>query len=215
MAGLINNIQKIKEELSGRAEIVAASKARAAGEILEAIEGGITIIGENYIQEAEEKFNAIGKKVKWHLIGSLQKNKVKRAVRIFDMIETVDSFEIADAIDRACAGTGRVMPVLIEINSGKEKNKSGVMPEEAEELVKRILELKNIKIEGLMTMGPLLLAAEDYRPYFKNTKQLFDKIKSSADMKYLSMGMSGSYRVAAQEGANLVRIGTAIFGPRP
>jgi hypothetical protein len=194
--------------LPGHVELVAAAKGRSAEEILEAIEGGVKIIGENYSQEAEEKFNIIGAKVKWHFIGRLQKNKVKKAVRIFDMIETVDSVEIASAIDKSCAEIEKVMPVLIEVNSGKEKNKSGILPEDA----KNISGFKNIKPSGLMTMGPFLKNPEDYRPYFKETKKLFDRIKINHGIKYLSMGMSDSYKVAIQEGANLVRIGTAIFG---
>jgi pyridoxal phosphate enzyme (YggS family) len=207
------NVLKIVGELPGYIELVAAAKGRSVEEILEAIDGGVKIIGENYIQEAEEKFNVVGRKVEWHLIGHLQKNKVKRAVQIFDTIETVDSIEIAEAIDRASAGAGKIMPVLIEVNSGREKNKSGVLPEDAHGLIKDLSGLTNIKVSGLMTMGPLLKNPEDYRPYFKNTKGVFDKIKSVVDIKYLSMGMSDSYHIAIQEGANLVRLGTAIFGP--
>jgi len=214
MAEIRNNIQNILRGLSSHVELVAAAKGRKIEEILEAIEAGVKIVGENYAQEAEEKFSAIGRKVKWHFIGRLQKNKVKKAVKIFDMIETVDSVKIAAAIDKACAEIAKVMPVLIEVNSGKEKNKSGVLPQDAENLIKNISGFKNIKPIGLMTMGPLLKNPEDYRPYFKETKKLFDRIKINHDMQYLSMGMSDSYRIAIQEGANIVRIGTAIFGLR-
>ncbi len=214
MAGIKDNIQKILNELPSHVGLVAAAKGRRVEDILEAIDGGAKIIGENYLQEAEEKFNIIGAKVKWHFIGHLQKNKVKKAVQIFDIIETVDSVEIAGAIDKACAGTNKIMPILIEVNSGREKNKSGALPEDVETLARHISELKNIKLTGLMTMGPALKNPEDYRPYFKDTKALFDKIKLIIDIKYLSMGMSDSYHIAIQEGANLVRIGTAIFGPR-
>ena len=214
MAGIKNNVQKIFNELPSGVELVVAAKSRSVKEILEAIESGVKIIGENYTQEAEEKFNIIGLKVKWHFIGHLQKNKVKKSVRIFDMIETVDSVEIASAIDKAAAEIEKVMPVLIEVNSGKEEKKSGILPQDAENLIKDISGFKNIRVSGLMTMGPLLKNPEDYRPYFKETKQLFDKIKTNHDIKYLSMGMSDSYKVAIQEGANLVRIGTAIFGFR-
>lgn len=213
MAGIKDNVQKILRELSRHVELVAATKARSAEEILEAIDSGIRIVGENYVQEAEEKFNTVGAKVKWHFIGHLQKNKVKKAVRIFDMIETIDSVEIAEAIDKACAVINKVMPVLIEINSGREENKSGVLPEDVETIINNISGLSNIKVTGLMTMAPLLKDPEDYRQYFKETKKVFDKIRINHDIKYLSMGMSDSYRIAIQEGANLVRIGTAIFGP--
>ncbi len=217
--GLIKgNVARILSELPAEVELVAAGKARAVEEILEAISGGARIIGENYVQEAEKKFNIIGRKVKWHLIGHLQKNKVKKAIRIFDMIETLDSFEIAENIDEACLAENKIMPVLIEINSGKEENKSGALPEEAEALIRQVAALSNLKVTGLMTMGPALENAEDYRQYFKLTKNLFETMRSlnipGVEMKYLSMGMSDSYRIAFQEGANLVRIGTVIFGPR-
>lgn len=214
MARIRDNIRDILTSLPGHVELVAATKSRSVEEILEAIEGGVKIVGENYTQEAEEKFRAIGSKVKWHFIGHLQKNKVKKAVRIFDMIETIDSVEIAAAIDKACAEIKKVMPVLIEVNSGKEENKSGVLPEDVENLIKDISGFKNIKPVGLMTMGPFFENPEDYRQYFKAARQLFDRIKINYDIKYLSMGMSDSYHIAIQEGASLVRIGAGIFGPR-
>jgi len=214
MARIKNNVQKVLSELPPHVDLVAACKSRSAEDILEAIDAGVKIVGENYAQEAEEKVSAIGNIVKWHFIGRLQKNKVKKAVRIFDMIETVDSVEIAAAIDKACAEIGKVMPVLIEVNSGLEKNKSGIFPVDLESLIKDLLGFKNITLSGLMTMGPLLKNPEDYRHYFRETKKLFDKVKSAIDIKYLSMGMSDSYQVAIQEGANLIRLGAAIFGPR-
>ena len=213
MAGVKDNVLKILSWLPGYVELVAAAKGRKVEEILEAIDSGVRIIGENYVREAEEKFIVIGPKVKWHFIGHLQKNKVKKAVKIFDMIETVDSVEIAEEIDKACASINKTMPVLIEVNSAKEQNKSGVLPEDAEAIIENISNLPSIKVSGIMTMGPVLENPEDYRPYFEQTKKLFDRIKINHDMKYLSMGMSGSYHIAIQEGANLVSIGTAIFGP--
>jgi pyridoxal phosphate enzyme (YggS family) len=153
------------------------------------------------------------------MIGHLQKNKVKKAVALFDMIETVDSLELAREIDKRCAQMGRVMPVLVEVNSGRERQKSGVMPGETEGLVKEISRLPNIKVMGLMTMGPRFGNPEDSRSYFVITRQLFERIKElklpNVEMKYLSMGMTNSYHVALEEGANLVRIGTKIFGERP
>jgi len=214
MVSISDNVRRILSALPGYVELVAAAKGRTLKEILEAINSGIKIIGENYVQEAERKFDVIGGKVKWHLIGSLQKNKVKKAVKIFDMIETADSIEIAQALDKACRESGKDMPILIEINSAREKNKSGVFPEDAEKLIKDIAGLKNIKMQGLMTMGPALENPEGCRPYFRETKDLFNRIRINYDIKYLSMGMSDSYHIAIQEGANLVRIGTLIFGPR-
>jgi hypothetical protein len=214
MAGLKDNVRQILSWLPGYVELVAVAKGRPVEEVLEAIEAGVKIIGENYLQDAEKRFPAIGSKVKWHFIGHLQKNKVKKAVRIFDLIETVDSAEIAREIDKACASINKVMPVFIEINSGREENKSGVLPEKAEGLIKDISGFPNIKVLGIMTMGPVSANPEDCRPYFKETKELFDKIRINHDIKYLSMGMSDSYHIAIQEGANIVRLGTALFGPQ-
>jgi len=212
------NVKQILTELPNGVELVAAAKTRTAEEVLKTIESGVKIIGENYVQEAERIYKVVGNKAKWHFIGHLQKNKVKKAVRLFDMIETVDSVDIATEIDKRCAQIGKIMPVLVEINSGREKQKSGVLPENAEQLVREISHLQNIKVMGLMTMGPRFGNPEDSRPYFVETKRIFDKIKNldlpNIEMKYLSMGMTNSYKIALEEGANMVRIGTKIFGER-
>ncbi len=212
------NVKKILEELPAGVVLEAAAKSRTPEEILRAVEAGVRIVGENYVQEAVEAYKVVGRRTRWHFIGHLQKNKVKKAVEIFDMIETVDSVELAREIDKRCAQKGKVMPVLLEINSGREPQKSGVFPESAEELIRQISTLKNIKIEGLMTIGPMFGNPEDARPTFKETKRLFERIKAASppgvEMKHLSMGMTNSYRVAIEEGATIVRIGTRIFGPR-
>ncbi len=212
------NVKKILNELPEGVELVGAAKTRSPEEILEAIEAGLEIFGQNYVQEAERAFEVIGGKAKWHMIGHLQSNKAKKAVKIFDMIETVDSLKLAKAIDKACQNIEKVMPVLIEINSGEEPQKAGVMPEEVIHLVKDMSELKHIKIMGLMTMGPFSGDPEDSRLYFQKTRKIFEEIKKmdhpGVEMRYLSMGMSNSYKVALEEGANLVRIGTKIFGER-
>lgn len=215
---IAENVKKILRELPEGVELVAAAKTRTPEEILQAAEAGVNIVGENYVQEARMAFTLVGHKVRWHFIGHLQRNKVKKAVEVFDMIETLDSIKLAAEIDKRCLRIGKIMPVLIEINSGKEKQKFGIWPEDAESLIRQAAEFKNIKIQGLMTMGPAFGNPEDARPYFINTKRLFDKIKAldipGIEMKFLSMGMTNSYRVAIQEGANMVRIGTKIFGPR-
>jgi len=215
---ITDNMNEILDELPEGVKLVGAAKTRTPDEILEGVEAGLKIIGENYVQEAERAFQAIGDRVKWHMIGHLQSNKAKKAVKIFDMIETVDSIKLAKAIDRACEKIGRTMPILIEINSGEEPQKAGVMPEDAVGLVKEISGLNNIEILGLMTMGPFAGDPEEARPYFQKTRALFEEIKGlelpRVEMKYLSMGMSNSYKVAIEEGANLVRIGTKIFGER-
>ena len=205
-------------ELPKGVELVAAAKTRKPEEILQAIEAGVKIVGENYVQEAERAYEVAGNRARWHFIGYLQKNKVKKAVKIFDMIETVDSVEIAGEIDKRCAQIGKVMPVLIEVNSGREKQKSGVFPEKAEQLVREISNLQNIRVKGLMTMGPRFGNPEDSRPYFVETKKIFEKLKKlnlpNVEMRYLSMGMTNSYKIAIDEGANIVRIGSKIFGER-
>ena len=206
------------DELPEGVQLLAAAKSRTPQEVAEAIDAGIGIIGQNYLQDAEPVYQAIGPAASWHFIGHLQKNKVAKAVRIFDMIETVDSFELAADIDRRCAQAGKVMPVLIEINSGREQQKSGVLPEEAEDLIRRISGLKNVPVQGLMTMGPLFGDPEESRPYFVETRKVFDALKKLAlpgvEMTHLSMGMTDSYNVAIEEGATIVRIGTLIFGER-
>ncbi len=212
------HVSKILEELPEGVSLVGAGKTRTPQEILEAVEAGLEIIGENYVQEAERAFEVIGGKVKWHMIGHLQSNKAKKAVRVFDLIETVDSIKLASAIDRACGKIDKVIPILMEINSGEESQKAGVMPEDAISLARDMSELNNIKLMGLMTMGPFAGDPEDSRPYFQKTKKLFEEIKAmglpGVEMKYLSMGMSNSYKVALEEGANVVRIGTKLFGER-
>jgi pyridoxal phosphate enzyme (YggS family) len=212
------NVRQILAELPAGVELVAAAKQRTPQEIVEAIEAGIEIVGENYVQEAEQAFAVIGKKARWHFIGHLQTNKVRKAVPIFDMIETVDSLKLAAEIDNRCKQAQKTMSILIEINSGREAQKYGVLPEETEDLIKQIAPLANIKIMGLMTMGPFAGDPEDARPYFVETRKIFEKIKKQnipqGEMKYLSMGMSNSYKVAIEEGANMVRLGTLLFGPR-
>lgn len=205
-------------ELPPGVMLVAAAKTRHAGEIQRALDAGVKNIGENYVQEAVDAFNVIGHKAVWHFIGHLQKNKVKKAVEIFDFIQTVDSYELAEEIDKRCARISRVMSVLVEINSGEEEQKFGVLPDDAIALVKEISAFRNIKVLGLMTMGPRFGNPEDSRPYFIATRKIFEKIKQldipNVEMKYLSMGMTNSYKIAIAEGANIVRIGSKIFGAR-
>jgi pyridoxal phosphate enzyme (YggS family) len=212
------NVTKLLGELPAGVILEAAAKTRTAEEIGQAIEAGVKIIGENYLQEAESAYEVIGNRAEWHFIGHLQSNKVKKAVKLFDMIETVDSVAIAEEIDKRCAQINKIMPVLIEINSGREEQKSGVFPEKAEQLIRQISGLPNLKVSGLMTMGPFSGNPEDSRPYFVATRKIFEELKKLAipgvEMKHLSMGMTNSYKVAIEEGANIVRIGSKIFGER-
>lgn len=215
------NLKYILEALPPGVILVAAAKARTPEEVEEALRAGVTHVGHNYVQEAERMtplVQALQLEVRWHMIGHLQKNKVKKAVRLFDMIETVDSWPLAELIDRRCAAIGKTMPVLVEINSGREASKTGVLPEEADDLVRRLSDLLHIRVQGLMTMGPRFGNPEDARPYFRATKEAFDRLARAnfpnIKMRYLSMGMSNSYQVAIEEGANMVRLGTRLFGER-
>ena len=215
---IARNVAGLLAELPDGVRLVAAAKTRTPEDILEAVAAGVEIVGENFVQEAERAHRVIGGRVQWHFIGHLQRNKVARAVRLFDMIETVDSMGLAEAIHRRCAGIGKVMPVLIEVNSGREPEKSGVHPEDVERLVRDISLLSGVSIRGLMTMGPAVGNPEDARPYFRETRRAFEHLRGlslpGVAMEYLSMGMTNSYRVAIEEGANIVRIGSKIFGER-
>ena len=212
------NISGILKELPEGVQLVAAVKTRTPDEIRAVIEAGVGLLGENYVQEAKAAYSVIGKDAKWHFIGHLQKNKVKKAVEIFDLIETVDSFDLAKEIDKRCLAADKVMSVLIEVNSGKESQKTGVLPEDVPGLIESIASFKNIKVRGLMTMGPFAGDPEDARPYFSQTRKVFEDLRErcipGVEMKCLSMGMTNSYKVAIEEGANMVRIGTKIFGER-
>jgi pyridoxal phosphate enzyme (YggS family) len=211
-------IARVRETLPEGVLLVAAAKGRTVAEVETAIRAGVTVFGHNYVQEAEPMIAALGDRAKWHLIGHLQKNKVKKAVGLFDMIETVDSRALAEHIERRCAVIAKVISVLVEINSGREPAKSGVFPEEAEDLIRRMAALPHLRVQGLMTMGPTFGDPEEARPCFRETKGIFDRIAGAeipnVQMRTLSMGMSNSYAVAIEEGADLVRIGTKLFGPR-
>jgi pyridoxal phosphate enzyme (YggS family) len=223
------NYARIRQEIPDYVTIVVSCKTRKAEEIEEAINAGATDIGENYVQEARQVYSALRKKavkLRWHMIGHLQTNKINKALRIFDVIQTVDSLEKAAAIDkRVESARKRIVAVFIEINIGSEDSKAGIRPDEhepfeeyIEKLITGMSEFEHLRIEGLMTMGPRFGNPEDVRPYFRRTRKIFEKIRElhlpNVGMKYLSMGMTNSYKVAIEEGSNMVRIGTAIFGER-
>jgi len=198
--------------------LVAAAKTRTPEELKAAIEAGVRTFGYNYLQEAERMIPNIGHSVQWHMIGHLQSNKAKRAASLFDMIETIDSLKLARTVNRFCADMNKILPVLIEINSGEESNKTGVLPGDVDDLVREISTLSHLRIQGVMTMGPRFGDPEKARPYFKATKTAFDRLNkaniANVEMRFLSMGMSNSYKIAIEEGANIVRIGTYLFGER-
>ena len=199
--------------------LVAVSKTMSTDRVDQAITAGATILGENYIQEAREKVNALyDRPVQWHFIGHLQSNKAKYAVRMFDLIHSVDSVKLANALDKAARKNDKVQAVLVQVNISREETKSGIDAAEAVDLVKQISCLDNIRVDGLMTMPPFFDAPERARPFFRELARLRDRIVEAnipgVQLNELSMGMTGDFEVAIEEGATLVRIGTAIFGAR-
>ena len=214
-------IEKAAEKIGKNNEdmkLVAVTKTVETEKIKEAINCGIQIIGENRVQEAESKFDQITEKVEKHLVGHLQTNKAKKAVELFDFIQSVDSQRIAQEISRRASQMGKVMKVLVEINTSGEETKFGIDPLQAISLIKSTSNLEGIKIKGLMTIGLFSDNPEDTRPCFKKLKVIFDQIKSenisNVEMSYLSMGMTNDFEIAIQEESNMVRIGTGIFGLR-
>jgi pyridoxal phosphate enzyme (YggS family) len=199
--------------------LVAVSKTVPADRVSAAISAGVTDLGENYVQEAREKIEALGREtVSWHFIGHLQSNKAKYAVKLFDLIHSVDSLKLAKELDRRARAVGKVQKVLVQVNISGEATKSGIETEQAVALVRQMARLDNLSICGLMTMPPYFNSPEKVRPYFRALKDLGDLIRTEAirnvSMAELSMGMTGDFEAAIQEGATLVRIGTAIFGER-
>lgn len=221
----IEFVNRNKDEIAGRIGrkpgevlLVAVTKTRTAEEINEAIDAGITDIGENKVQEIMDKYEAV-KPVRWHMIGHLQTNKVKYIIDKVSMIHSVDSFKLAEEIDRRAAQHETVMDILIQVNSAQEESKFGITTEETGKLIEEILEhCPHIRIRGLMCIAPFADDPEDVRIYFRAVKELYDQYARIShprlDFKYLSMGMSHDYEAAILEGSNLIRVGTAIFGER-
>ncbi|MBI3660558.1 YggS family pyridoxal phosphate-dependent enzyme [Candidatus Acetothermia bacterium] len=219
------NIAEIREriaracERSGRSpseiQILAATKTRSVEEILIAAEAGIAFVGENTVQEAKTKFSQLSASLEKHLIGHLQTNKVKPALELFDLIQSVDSLRLAQEIEKRAAQANKTVPVLIEVNVGGEASKFGIAPQETRALVEQITPLSHVHIQGLMAVAPYA-SLEEVRSHFRRMRELFELLRELAnvEMKWLSMGMSHDYEVAIKEGANLVRLGTAIFGLR-
>jgi pyridoxal phosphate enzyme (YggS family) len=223
------NIERVKNRIadaasrSGRkssdVRLMAVTKTVDDDRIVEAIEAGVDIIGESYVQEAKRKIEKMGRPIEWHMIGYLQGNKAKYAVRLFDMIHSVDRMDLAVELDRRAGLAGCRMNILIEVNTSGEKTKSGVDHQEAMQLIKEIAPLEHLTIRGLMTMPPWFDDSEDARPYFATLRALRDGIMEAripeVEMVELSMGMSGDFEVAVEEGATIVRVGRSIFGERP
>jgi len=218
------NIEKIRKrisraaEKSGRAakdvQLVAVTKGVELEGIRAAITAGISILAENKIQEVREKFFQIGPVVAWHMIGHLQTNKAKHAARIFDMVQSVDSVRVAEALDRECGKLDRQMDVLVEVNISTDENKFGAAVGDTEQLAARVRECPNLRLRGLMCMAPYVPDPELTRPFFRQMNQLFQKLKKQTDNPHwnvLSMGMTNDFEIAIEEGATLVRVGTGIF----
>jgi pyridoxal phosphate enzyme (YggS family) len=196
-------------------KLVAVSKTVETDRIKEAIEAGVTILGENYVQEAQKKIEEIGRPVSWHFIGHLQSNKAKYAIRLFDLIHSSDSVPLAEELNRRAEQADRVMKAMIEVNLSKEATKFGADEEKVLSLAKRIQNLNHLSLEGLMTMPPYFDSPEMSRPYYIALRELKERMaKEGIPMKELSMGMSNDFEIAVEEGATYVRVGTAIFGPR-
>lgn len=197
--------------------LVTVAKTQPAELVRAAIEAGAGIIGENYIQEARDKFETlVGLPASWHFIGHLQSNKAKYAVRMFELIHSVDSIKLAAELDKQARKAGKTQYILVQVNISKEPTKSGIDMEYALDLIRTISAFQNISIQGLMTMPPFFDAPERARPYFTALRKLRDQIRENLDIQLdeLSMGMTGDFEVAIEEGATLVRIGTAVFGAR-
>lgn len=195
-------------------ELVCVTKEADVGRIGEAIGLGVGIVGENRVQSAVEKYKIIGDKARWHLIGHLQTNKVRDAVRIFSLVHSVDSARLAKEIDKEAKRIGKVQDVLIQVNIAGEETKFGIEPDELEGLLKETSSYQNINIKGLMTIAPLADDPEKARPYFRKLRELRDKVNAIRNTQYtiLSMGMTDDFEVAIEEGSTMVRIGRAIFG---
>jgi len=203
---------------SGTIQLMAVSKTVEPDRIRQALDAGITLLGENYVQEAREKIPAVGRPAVWHMIGHLQTNKVKYVVNLFDWIHSVDRLELARELDKRAGQNNRKLNALIEVNVSGEASKNGAVPQQVLELVRQISILPNLSVRGLMTMPPYSDDPENSRPYFIALRRLRDEIVSAAvpgiSMTELSMGMTDDFEVAIEEGATIIRVGRAIFGAR-
>ncbi len=227
---ICENLAVIRSQIAQAAErcgrnpdkikLVAVSKRMPARAVEEAHLCGQLIFGENYLQDALKKVRQLDKSLQWHFIGHLQSNKAGQAAELFEVIETVDRLKIAEALDKHAGKLGKTLDILIQVNVGGEPQKSGIHPDKAEKLLEQIRPCSHLKIRGLMTMPPYGRDPEASRPWFRTLKQLSVQLAErelfdSNDSVQLSMGMSGDFTVAIEEGSTLVRVGTAIFGPRP
>jgi PLP dependent protein len=199
-------------------KLLAAAKSQSVEAISAAIAGGVALIGENYVQEAQEKKARLSEPAEWHMIGHLQRNKAKLAVQLFDLIESLDGIALARELDKEGRSRGKRVRVFVEVNVAGEESKSGIAKRAVASLMEGVAELSHLRIEGLMTVPPFRENLEDVRPYFRELRELKDQLNAvglpNVELKELSMGMTHDYTVAIEEGATIVRVGTALFGPR-
>ncbi len=199
--------------------LLAASKSQPVDSLRAALAAGVALVGENYVQEAQEKKNLLAQaKVEWHLIGHLQRNKAKLAVQLFDVVESLDNLALARELDKEAAKRSKIVRALIEVNLAGEESKSGIAKAEVAGLLEKLSGLAHVRVQGLMTVPPFRENLEEVRPYFRELRELRDSLNSlnlpHVRLKELSMGMTHDFTVAIEEGATIVRIGTALFGPR-
>jgi pyridoxal phosphate enzyme (YggS family) len=227
MMSIADNVRAVLDrtavaaERSGRnaedVTLVAAVKTRSAAQVRAAVEAGVKVVGENRVQEAEVKIRELaGVDCAWHMVGHLQRNKAGKAVQLFDAVQSLDSPRLADELQKRAAAAGKVMSVLLEVNTSGEETKCGVPPEAAEDLASYVAERENLRLEGLMTVGPLGAGPAATAGAFRTLRGLFEKMTPSfgADFRWLSMGMTDDFELAVEEGSNMVRVGRALFGPR-
>jgi len=211
--------EQVLRRLPAHVTLLAAVKGRSPEEIRAAIRAGIRHVGENYVQEAERKRPLVPEPASWHMIGRLQRNKARRALQVFDWLGTLDSLSLAQRLERLLSQQDRKLPVLVQVNIGREPQKAGVPPEDVPEFVREVASLPHLQVRGLMAIPPIPQRPEDSRPYFREMRRLFDGLAAEkipgVAMEVLSMGMSADWEVAVEEGATMIRLGTALFGPRP
>ena len=199
-------------------KVLGAAKAQSIDSVRAAVAAGVSLIGENYVQEAQEKKAQITQSVEWHMIGHLQRNKAKAAAELFDVIESLDSVALARELEKQGKRIGKKIRALIEVNLAGEESKSGIANDDLASLLEAVAELEHVAVEGLMTVPPFREDPEEIRPYFRGLRELKDKLNAQriphVDLQELSMGMTHDYPVAIEEGATIVRIGTALVGPR-
>ncbi|MBO5313252.1 MAG: YggS family pyridoxal phosphate-dependent enzyme [Clostridia bacterium] len=218
-AQLLQNYERVKAQVKeldrdGKVTVLLATKMQSVEDINFLISQGATVIGENKVNELLEKYEGYDKRASIHFIGTLQSNKVKYIIDKVDLIHSVDRLSLLKEIDRQASKIGKVMDVLIEVNSGKEESKGGVMPDEVLDFYEKAREFSSVRVRGLMTMAPRCESREEYLKYFGLTKELFDKLFSQDKEAILSMGMSESYTYAVEAGATIVRVGSKVFGER-